>query len=141
MELNEQEAAFVKAFIVKDKQERYLQFLANPKRRREILDRFNHVLDFDPKFATLVPKEVRTADKLTQLLRKRGAAETCHVMADSLALDGEDLPLREALVQVIAHDFGSVLCCLPDRLAFHKAEALEQAWYIFERKQDPPARP
>ena len=141
MELNEQEAAFVKAFIIKDKQERYSQFLASPKRRREILDRFNHVLDFDPKYAALVPKELRTAEKLTQLLRKRGAAETCHVMADSLAIDGADLPLPEALDQVIAHDFGSVLCCSPGRLAFHKAEAIEQAWYIFERNQDLQAIP
>jgi len=141
MELNEQEGSFVRAFIVKDKQERYLQFLASPKRRREILDRFNHVLDFDPKFATLVPKELRTADKLIQLLGQRGAAETCHVMADTLDIDGEDSPLREALAEVIAHDFGSVLCCLPGRLAFHKAEAIEQAWYIFERKQYSPARP
>jgi hypothetical protein len=141
MEPNEQEAAFVKAFIVKDRQERYLQFLASPKRRREILDRFNHVLDFDPKFAALVPKEFRAADKLTQLLRKRGATEHCHVMAASLAIDGRDLPLQEALSEVIAHDFGSVLCCLPGRLAFHKAEAIEQAWYIFERKDESVARP
>lgn len=118
-----------------------MQFLASPKRRREILNRFNHALEFDPKFATPVPKELCTAERLMQLLRQRGAAETCHVMADSLDIDGEDLPLREALAQLIAHDFGSVLCCLPGRLAFHKAEAIEQAWYIFERKQDSSARP
>lgn len=66
--------------------------------------------------------------------------QICHVMAKSLATDGEDSPLREALTQVIAHDSGSVLCCLPGRLAFHKAEAIEGAWYIFERKQEPAAR-
>lgn len=59
---DEQEAAFVKAFIVKEKQERYLQLLASPKRRREILDRFNHNLDFDPKYAAIVPKELRTLE-------------------------------------------------------------------------------
>ena len=131
--VDHQEAAFVKAFIVKDKQERYLQILGSPKRRREMLDRFNHNLDFDPKYAALVPKELRVADKLAHLLQARGAGETCHVIADSLDADGLDLPLREALTEVIAHDFGSVLCCLPGRLAFHKAEAIEQAWYIFER--------
>ena len=31
MEPNEQESAFVKAFIVKDKQERYLQLLGSPE--------------------------------------------------------------------------------------------------------------
>lgn len=120
----EQETAFVKASIVKDKQERYLQLLASPKRRREILDRFNHNLDFDPKYASVVPKELQTADKLAHLLRARGAGETCHVIADSLDADGQDLPLRDAVAEVIAHNFGSVLCCLPERLAFHKAEAV-----------------
>ena len=133
MELDNQETAFVKAFIVKDKQERYLQLLASPKRRREIVDRFNHNLDFEPKYAVLVPKELRTADKLAHLLRTRGAGETCHIIADSLESDGQDLPLRAALAEVIAHDFGSVLCCFPGRLAFHKAEVVEQAWYLFER--------
>ena len=130
---DEQEAAFVKAFIVKEKQERYLQLLNSPKRRREILDRFNHNLDFDPKYAAIVPKELRTLDKMAHLLRAHGAGEMCHVIADALDADGQDLPLREALAEVIAHDFGSVLCCIPGRLAFHKAEAIEQAWYIFER--------
>ena len=134
--LNVQEEAFVKAFIVKGKQERYLTLLAGRK-RREILDRFNHVLDFEPKFAAVIPREMRTVEKVTRLLRERGAAQTCHVMVDSLDIDGEDLPLEDALAQVIAHDFGSVLCCLPGRLAFHKAEAIEQSWYVFERPQQP----
>lgn len=133
MELDNQEAAFVQAFIVKDKQERYLQILANPRRRRTILDRFNHFLDFDPRYASFVPKELRTVGKMAQLLTAHGAGKTCHVIADSLGCDGQDLPLRDALAEVIAHDFGSVLCCLSGRLAFHKAEAIEQAWYIFER--------
>ncbi len=131
--MDNQEAAFVKAFIVKDKQERYLQLLASPKRRREILDRFNHNLDFDPKYASVVPKELWTVDQLAHLLKARGAGETCHVIADSLDCDDQDLPLRDALAEVIAHDFGSVLCCVPGQLALYKAEAIEQAWYLFER--------
>ena len=134
MEINEQERALVGAFIIKDKRERYLQMLANPKRRRDILDRFNHLLDFDPSFAALVPKEMRTSERVVQLLRQRGAPEMCHVVVDSLDIDSEDLPLKEALESIIAHDFGSVVCCLPGRLAFHKPEAVEQTWYILEKK-------
>jgi len=136
MELDEQEAAFVKAFIVQDKQERYLRLLASPKRRRDILDRFNHNLDFKPEYAELIPQELRTADKVAGLLRARGAGKTCHVIADSLDADGQDMSQTEAVDKVIAHDFGSVLCCLPRRLAFYKAETVEQAWYIFERRSN-----
>ena len=133
MEIDEQEAAFVKGFAAKEKQERYLHLLAGPKRRRDILDRLNHTLDFDPRYAALIPQELRTAAEMTRQLRERGAGAICHVIADTLDADGRDSPLPDALTEVITHDFGSVLCCLPGRLAFYQPEAIEQAWYILER--------
>jgi len=81
------------AFIIKDKQEKYLQVLADPKRRHEILNRFNRILDFAPRFATLVPKELRAADKIVRLLNEKEATQSCHVMADSLDIDGQGLQL------------------------------------------------
>src|SRR5437016_7970597 len=48
------EEAFVQAFIVPDKQSRYLSLLASRKRRVEFLDRLNHHLDYDPSFAVRV---------------------------------------------------------------------------------------
>ena len=47
------ETAFVSAFVVPEKRARYLEFLAKPKRRRELLDRLNHFFDFVPQFATV----------------------------------------------------------------------------------------
>src|SRR5438132_1906081 len=41
------EEAFVRAFIVPEKQERYLSLLLSPKRRRDILARLDHQLDYD----------------------------------------------------------------------------------------------
>jgi hypothetical protein len=48
------EEAFVNAFIRKDKRVRYLSFLSNPRRKREIVDTLNHVLPLDHSPAALV---------------------------------------------------------------------------------------
>jgi hypothetical protein len=131
--MNPNEEAFVNAFIVREKRSRYLQFLASSKRRREILDRLNHTLDYDPALATRLPSEHQSADAVERLLKQKGAGATCHLIADSHNVDGQDLPLKEALTQAVTHDFGLIVCCVPGRLAFYKAEDIGH-WYIFERK-------
>ncbi len=46
------EQAFVRAYIVAEKRDRYLAFLKGRKHRRKILDRLNHSLDYDERYAT-----------------------------------------------------------------------------------------
>jgi len=117
------ETAFVKAFIVPAKRARYAQFLANPKRRQEVLERLNHQLAYMPALANEVPNGQDFPDALEALLRSKGAGPTCHVLVDGLKLDGQELPLREALRAVFMHRGGSVLCCIPGRLAYYKPES------------------
>ena len=63
------ETAFVKAFIKREKWARYLQLLANRKRREEILVRLNHKLDYLPALATEVPEDQDYPEALERLLR------------------------------------------------------------------------
>ena len=108
------ESAFVHAFIVPAKRARYAQFLANPKRRQEVLERFNHELAYLPALATEVPGGQDFPEALEALLRSKGADPLCHVMVAGLKIDGRELPLREALRAVFMHRFGSVLSCIPE---------------------------
>ena len=125
------ETAFVSAFVVPEKRARYLEFLAKPKRRRELLDRLNHFFDFVPQFATVTGS--RSAAELEHFLRAKGAGDTAHIIADSSDLDGLDLELGKALDGALSHPFGSVVSCIPGRLAFYKQEAPGEA-FILERK-------
>lgn len=94
MQMNQDEEAFVNAFIIRKKRSRYLQLLSNPKHRHEILDRLNHALDFAPTFATLLPPEQRSVEQVEKLLRQKAAEATCHIIADTGDIDGQDLPLQ-----------------------------------------------
>jgi hypothetical protein len=116
------EEAFVQAFIVPDKQSRYLSLLASRKRRDMFLDRLNHHLDYDPAFAVRVSPEQQTAERIETLLRKRGAPHTCHVISSKSDWDAQDLPLHDALDFVFGSSIGTVLCCIPGRLAYYEAE-------------------
>ena len=119
----EHETAFVKAFIKREKWARYLQLLANRRRREEILVRLNHKLDYVADLAVEVPADQDFPEALERLLRARGAPATCHVMVNGLRIDGREVPLREALDTICMHMYGSVLSCLPGRLAFYRPEA------------------
>ncbi len=129
--MNEHEVAFVMAFIIRERRERYLSMLGNPKRRRKILDRLNHSQDIDFSLARQVPPAC-SGDSLAVLLKRLGAGDTCHVIADSSEMDGHTLPLREALWRATFHGFGVVLSCLPGRLCFYKPESPTPG-FILER--------
>ena len=117
------EEAFAKAFLPSEKRARFIQHLADPKKRREMLERLNRDLPYMPGFATEVPGSQDFPSELEKLLRAKGAGPTCHVLADGLKADGRELPLREALNLVCMHERGAILCCLPGRLAYYKPES------------------
>lgn len=114
------EAAFVKAFLTSEKRARFIQHLADPKRRKEILTKLDGDLPTMPGFATEVPGHLDFPDELEKLLTAKGAGATCHVIADGLKIDGKELPLRDALRAICMHERGAILCCIPERLAYYK---------------------
>jgi hypothetical protein len=117
------EEAFAKAFITSEKRARFLQFLADSKRRKELLERLGHALPCIPAFAAEVPPSLDFPDELEKLLQGKGAGPTCHVIAAGLKADGRELPLREALIQVCLSGSGAILSFLPGRLAYYRPAA------------------
>lgn len=126
----EHEQAFVRAFIIADKQERYLEKLASPRRRRDITARLYHNLDYDPKYAVQVPPGEQTAEHIHARLRKLGAPESCHSIAAHAEFDGLDLPLREALEKIVGLVDGVVLSCIPGVLAYYESEGLKGRYVL-----------
>ena len=117
-----QEEAFVRAFIVPGKRDRYLQLLASPNRRKKILGLLYHSLDVIPERATPIENRDHTSERVEQLLRQKGAGATCYLISPERELDQQEMPLQEALDILITQDGMSVACCLEGRLAYYKAE-------------------
>ena len=62
-------------------------------------------------------------ESLALVLEGMGAGETCYVIDDASVMDGQTLPLREAVWKTRVHGFGVVLSCVPGRLCFYKPES------------------
>lgn len=116
------EEAVVRAFVAPARRGRWLEALADPARRSRFLDRLNHCPDFDPRFVTPVPGGVDVA----ALLRSRGAPPTCHALSAADDLDGRELPLEQAVAEVEKAGWGTVISCIPGRLAYYHDECGER---------------
>ncbi len=117
------EEAFAKAFLPSEKRARFIQNLADPKKRPDMLAQLDSKLPCLPRYATVLPGEQDFPGELEKLLKARGAGPTCYVIAHGLKADRRELPLREALDLVCMHELGAILSCLPGRLAYYKPEA------------------
>lgn len=116
------EEALVDAFIVPTKRGRYKTFLASPRRRVKLLEALNHCRDLDGRYAT----EIRSGIDVVSLLRQRGAPELCHVISYVAELDGREMALQEAVEESETHMEGTLIGCIPGRLAYYYGEAGEQ---------------
>ena len=130
---NEHEQQTISVFVQKDKRERFLGFLANPKNRKKFTRSLAHFQWFDRRFATTVqwkvdpklPLEERHAqgiENIKRLLQSRGAGGTCWVMSEDSAIDGHELDLRAALEHVSGRGAGAILSCIPGKLAYFEGE-------------------
>ena len=127
------EAAVIRAFVQREKQERFLGFLANAKNRRKFTDSLPHFRWFDPRFATPVvwkvdPKlklwdrHVQGIENICRLLTSKGAGLTCWAISEDAAIDGRELDLSAAIEHVSGRQIGTILSCVPGKLAYFEGD-------------------
>src|SRR4051812_39740720 len=109
----------IEAFISSSRRVRWLEALASAKRRRRFLDRLNHCHDFDDRYASLLP----SSTDIVALLQLRGAPAFCHVISDFEEIDGRQMPLAEAVERAEWSQWGTLIICLPGRLAYYYDES------------------
>jgi hypothetical protein len=127
----EHERGIILSFIIPVRQDRYLEMLAKPKRRKDITSSLAHFKHLDMRHAVQIPPRQQHAAEIFQLLRLKEAPETCYALSEDSELDGKEMSLSEALGEVVGRGMGTFLSCLPGRLAYFEDE--EQRW-ILERK-------
>lgn len=127
------EQGAIRAFVLRDKQERFLDFLANPKNRKKFTESLAHFRWFDQRFATpivwnvdpklkLWERHVQGIENIYRLLRSKGAGLTCWVISEDSEIDGREMNLRVALEHVSGREIGTILSCVPGKLAYFEGE-------------------
>lgn len=119
----ETEEQTIRAFVQKAKQERCCLLLSNPKRRKEFTAELAHFKWLEERFAHPIPSALaHTAGQIAALLRAKGAGSTVWAISEDSALDGTELMLEEALHKVLGRGMGTILSCVPGKLAFFQGE-------------------
>lgn len=116
------ENALVDAFVVPSKRARYKELLASSKQRKKILDGLDHLRDLDDRYA----KELPSSTNIVELLRSRGAPKSCHVISSVAKLDGREMALQDAIDETEANMSGTIIGCIPGKLAYYYGESGEQ---------------
>jgi hypothetical protein len=119
------EEEFIRSFIQKDRRERCSYLLSHPARRREFTSKLAHFNWLDDRFSASIPSSMaHTAKELVSLLEQHGASSTVWVISEDRSLDGRSLPLPEAMESIWGSSMGSVLSCIPGKLAFFRGEEM-----------------
>ena len=130
--LNPHEEQFAWAFIVPAKRERYLSLLQSAKGRSKLAHGLNHCGDLDMRYAKLVPVSQQHVGDIERILKQKGAPAVCHVMSSNPDIDEQDMPPRKALEETVGQTMGTLISCVPGKLAYFEFEDAGER-YILEK--------
>ncbi|HSH58489.1 MAG TPA: hypothetical protein VK988_02390 [Acidimicrobiales bacterium] len=126
------EEATVRAFMLRDRRDRWIASLSTARRRRKATDRLAHLRDLDPRYAHRLEPSGQQSSVILDELRRRGAPATCHVISENTSLDARDLPLEDILDEVVGSMHGTIVICVAGELAYYEGEDQGER-YILER--------
>lgn len=125
------EHSLVAAFIQRNKRNRYREMLSDPHLRGKFTKHLAHFRDFDPSYRVAIPSNKLFIDNIAVELKKRQCPHTVFVISEDSDLDQKELPLMDALAEIVGRGIGTVLSCIPGRLAFVETE---DERFILERR-------
>ena len=116
--MNEHETKTIKTFFQKNRQERYFSSSPDSKQRKKWLDKLNHAPGLNEEY---IQKTNGKTDTYLEL-KAKGAPEECFVISCSEELNLKTLPLSEALPQTEQLGWGTIISCIPGKLAYYYGE-------------------
>lgn len=116
------EQELIRAFFLPQRRSRYLELLLKPHRRQDVLREFGHFKHIGPRFVVQIAPNQQNPANVLNLLRAKGAPESCFVISEWEKLDGQQMALSEALSEVIGAGMGTFVSCLAGRLVYFEDE-------------------
>jgi hypothetical protein len=116
------ECSLVAAFIKRGKRDRYREIVSDSRLRHKFTSLLPHFKDFDPQYRLPMPSNKLFVDNIARELDKRHSPQIVYAISEDPALDQKEVPLIHALQQVVGRGMGTILSCIPGRLAFVETE-------------------
>jgi hypothetical protein len=129
--LTDDELVLLRTFLQPQRVERWRLSLASAARRSGFLDHhLNHVRDLDDRRVTALGRH----DDALAVLRARGAPTDAIVVSADPAIDGRRLPLAAVIAHLGASAWGTLVGCVPGRLAYFHDEEGTGRRLVLERR-------
>jgi len=126
----EHQDMLITRFILRDKKERLKTLLKSKRGRIKLRNRLAHNIDFDPRFITIIPNNQQTTKLILELLRHESAPSECYIISEDVTIDGKILNLTDALDRVIGSGMGSIISCIPGKLAYFEGEDINHRFLV-----------
>jgi hypothetical protein len=96
------EQQFIRRFVLKAKQDRYLGFVENPKRRGSFLGMLYHGQDLDTRqFQDLRGAGIHETDAILKKAQSLKNGDKCYIVSVNKQLDGQEMSLTEAIKRTV----------------------------------------
>ena len=125
------ETEFIRHFVISPKRRRYLSLLETRKGRKKLVEALDHFDELDTRYAQLLPANAQTVSQIGALLKRKGAPERCYVTSSNEDIDAREMSLRAALEKTVGTGSGTIISCIPGKLAYFEGEEQNQR-YILE---------
>jgi len=116
------ENSLIAAFVKRTKRERYREIVSDSRRRRKFTAQLAHFKDFDPRYRVAIPSEKLSVNSIARELDKRHSPKIVFAISEDPAIDQKEVPLVQALEQIVGRGMGTILSCIPGRLVFVETE-------------------
>lgn len=122
----ELESKVIKRFVIKDKRDRYLNFISKDKTRDKFTSELAHFNDLDFRLFEEVKGEERKMikDKIKVLPKLMD----CYLISEDSALDGKRMTVDEALRETIGRGMGTVIVFGDAEIIFYEGEGPSNRW-------------
>lgn len=107
--------------------------ISNPMKRREFLLELAHFNSLDPRWIVPLDPKKLFPEQIAAILTRKGAPSVCRITSEDSKRDGQELPLLEALKDIVGCQMGTILTCIPGKLAYYEGEEMGNRW-ILERR-------
>jgi len=122
----ELESKVIRRFVVKDKRDRYLNFISKEKNRDKFTFELAHFKDLDFRLFEEVNGDERKMinDKIKVLSK----VVDCYLISEDQELDGKRLGVDEALRETIGHGMGTLVVFGDAEIVFYEGEGPSNRW-------------
>ena len=122
----ELESKVIRRFVIKDKRDRYINFVSKDKNRDKFTFELAHFKDLDFRLFEEVKGDER--EMIKDKIKVLSKVVDCYLISEDKELDRKRLTVDEALRETIGHGMGTLLVFGDAEIVFYEGEGPSNRW-------------